>query len=407
MKYINFLAVCALVNIGAFGKLLLAEVPSAPSPQIEIKPSAGIAEKTPLAEDSRFELPTAALKDQENLPDSIDQFLRWQLANAEDSFRVKPTIDNRAYLLMAYEKVVAKLCMPQLLNSLRHAGSPSDPLCLDYIQRVLKLHPGNSVAICARDGIDSKNCLRASELDRYEVFAVIDSPQSDSFNPLAGSFGSVDKELGSSFDDLARIIPATGIQEQSDKIEKRLKDIFDVLKRGSQNYNPFAPKQVGPTPIPLPPSPNLREHPQKNEQTNRLELEAFKLAFRLASLNCKNYKIKLTGDTNTGYPQAFVNEDFFQEQTAMPTPDQNRFVIKEIPNLTRIYATPSRCGQKLAFIESGQIGFSETVCFQKGWYSIKCIAALREKRRKQEETKLFAGDEQGQASETRQGLEEF
>src|SRR5690606_4225125 len=66
--------------------------------------------------------------------------------------------------------VIALACMPHVMQSLQYAGSPKDPVCLETIDRVLKIDVENPIAICARDGIDSKSCESAFAAQEREVY---------------------------------------------------------------------------------------------------------------------------------------------------------------------------------------------------------------------------------------------
>jgi hypothetical protein len=102
---------------------------------------------------------------------------------AQAAFNAAPTIDNRAALVLALERVVELTCMPRLVQTLQHLGigdsgpgvaqgarGDVNPHCRETLLRVFKLDSSSPIAFCARDGIDSKNCSDAYQLQSIAPF---------------------------------------------------------------------------------------------------------------------------------------------------------------------------------------------------------------------------------------------
>lgn len=99
------------------------------------------------------------------------ELAQWESDIAANSYAIRKSDKNLSSLVSAYEKVITHACMPNALQTLQHAGSPKDPVCLETIDRLLKVDAENPMAICARDGIDSKSCESAFAAQELEVYA--------------------------------------------------------------------------------------------------------------------------------------------------------------------------------------------------------------------------------------------
>jgi hypothetical protein len=89
-----------------------------------------------------------------------------RLSMAESAFALDPSLENRANLILARERLVEDTCMPRLTQTLQHLGMNSLPepqrtACRKELFGVFALDGATPVGFCARDGIDSPNCLAA------------------------------------------------------------------------------------------------------------------------------------------------------------------------------------------------------------------------------------------------------
>lgn len=92
---------------------------------------------------------------------------------AESSFSLKPTLANRAGLIVTYEKLVTAYCMPNILNTLEYKPSDREPesKCSEMIEKTLNMHEQSPVAICAAEGFQSPNCSEAYSRQGVITFA--------------------------------------------------------------------------------------------------------------------------------------------------------------------------------------------------------------------------------------------
>ena len=89
-----------------------------------------------------------------------------RLSMAESVFALDPSLENRANLILAIERVVEESCMPRLTQTLQHLGmnslpAPQKESCRKQLFALFALDGASPTGFCARDGIDSANCAAA------------------------------------------------------------------------------------------------------------------------------------------------------------------------------------------------------------------------------------------------------
>lgn len=96
--------------------------------------------------------------------------LRWEASLAENSYGLDRSESSALALIAAYERLLGPLCMPDIHRTLEYAGSPTDPRCLEAIDKIVAIDAENPLVLCARDGIDAKSCRSAFASQRVESF---------------------------------------------------------------------------------------------------------------------------------------------------------------------------------------------------------------------------------------------
>ncbi len=96
--------------------------------------------------------------------------LRWEASLAENSYGIDKSEGATLALIVAYERVLGPLCMPELHRTLSYKGPPTDPRCLEYIEKIVAIDPANPLVLCARDGIDARSCRSAFAAQQIEAF---------------------------------------------------------------------------------------------------------------------------------------------------------------------------------------------------------------------------------------------
>lgn len=96
---------------------------------------------------------------------------------AESTWKVRPTLQSLSELVNALEKNLNSRCFGDMLRKLSYEGPPTDPDCLARMERLLDLYPGNPVATCLRDGIESQSCSDAYRGQSMKSFSSSWSPE--------------------------------------------------------------------------------------------------------------------------------------------------------------------------------------------------------------------------------------
>ena len=108
--------------------------------------------------------------------------LRIQMA--ESGYDLQKTPENFSTMVVGYEDMVSALCMSGLHESLFHAANPTEPNCRRYLDKLLELFPEDPVGMCARDGIDSRNCYDQFAYQQVDTYTFYDRNQPGQSSPL-------------------------------------------------------------------------------------------------------------------------------------------------------------------------------------------------------------------------------
>lgn len=156
------------------------------------------------------------------------ELAQWEADIAENSYSIHKTDRNLSSLLGAYEKILQLTCMPELLKTLQYSGAPKDPTCLKYLDATLKIDRENPIAVCARDGIDSKSCEDAFLAQETETYAA-DNPL---WPPEEGVGQDLDIQLESRTTNTAEI----------SKLESELTRVQGLSQVSSENRAIYEPQ---------------------------------------------------------------------------------------------------------------------------------------------------------------------
>lgn len=112
--------------------------------------------------------------------DKPQELLELAVQLAENNFHLRASPFSRAALVMALEKLLDHQCFKKLHVTLGYDKPPTDTACRETIERILSIDSGNPVAVCARDGIDSKLCISSYAAQKIAIFdPAKDPPQGE------------------------------------------------------------------------------------------------------------------------------------------------------------------------------------------------------------------------------------
>ena len=156
--------------------------------------------------------------------------LKWEVQFAEGGYELSPSASSKSTLVSGLERLSGALCMPNLFIDLQDTRRLGDRDCLDYLDRLLRLDPGNPVGTCLRDGIYSQSCRRASTLQIVEPF----KPRAGS--STASTAGSTDKSNDEMI--LAFQLDSSATSELRKKLQERLSQAIRELDSLSSSTKP-------------------------------------------------------------------------------------------------------------------------------------------------------------------------
>jgi hypothetical protein len=99
------------------------------------------------------------------------EILELQSMLAESEFLRDKTIEARSDLVNIYEQMVGPTCMPDLLSELSFSGMRGNRKCGELLDKLLELDQMNPMALCARDGIDSRSCRNAFAKTQFDTYS--------------------------------------------------------------------------------------------------------------------------------------------------------------------------------------------------------------------------------------------
>jgi hypothetical protein len=98
------------------------------------------------------------------------QNMQWEASLAENNYSISKSEAAKLALIGAYERILGPLCMPELHQTLRYSGPPTEPLCNEYLDKISALDNENVMVLCVRDGIDAKSCRGGFSKQIVETF---------------------------------------------------------------------------------------------------------------------------------------------------------------------------------------------------------------------------------------------
>jgi hypothetical protein len=286
--------------------------------------------------------------------------LRWEASLAENSHKIGKSEATRLALLVAYERVIGPICMPELHRALAYGGSPTDPRCLEYLDKTSRLDINNPLVVCAREGIDAKLCRLTFEAQKVEPYFPGYSG-TDSSN--AGAAGEqLDAKLGES------------------TIEPKLMEIDNEIK--AIEYRLFARQAITPE--------------QRTILRNRYE-QALALACRVTRLAFAEEPTAGAGSGVPGRdesgPSAPTPPPLFPQLTQGDKPKGPMAELLEklgdsptvenpiAPEKIRKRLISDRCRDFIDRALRYEPVMALPVCYREGFYTPACIDARRAEKR--------------------------
>lgn len=285
----------------------------------------------------------------------LSELYELELQLAERSFLAEESDENRDSLIMAYEKLIAAVCMPQLLKTLTYPGNPEEMRCLEYLEKIESLDPYNALSACVRHGTESPPCRAA--FDAQEVRAL-------SFGASFGVSPKVEmelkvhqarsndliKKLSSEFNRSVQAWRTKPSDENLEAVEKLLRQILPIVCKIQRLKFELASLQ----PTPKPP-----EDP---------------LAAAVAALHSRSTP---KGKDSGSSANRSIDFDIFSSKTKMPGHEK-----AALERLKRVRLLPAMCLDYIKQALKISPLSPEPVCYRDGAVAPSCLNALKDARRR-------------------------
>jgi hypothetical protein len=292
-------------------------------------------------------------------------------------------------LVNALEDYLNTKCMTKLPQTLVYAGNPTDPVCIERLERVLELNPGNPVATCTRDGIAAKSCIDAYQNQKIQPISQgstnenidpalrvgLSAATLDKIQKVEETLAGVNRkyqEAATPEEKRTLINDAATLYDQAMSMACRVSSVALLPKASDgQLVEPTELAQTRERLLQIPPG-IRKDYQREMEEKALLEM----------------------GNNNTSQARKKELQELIkviQDPTALSavqteSMDRTRFILEKCASLIEV---------SISIIPD----LPAAVCYREGWYTPKCVAALKRWRAlKQQEQKTAQGTPAPKAS---------
>ena len=279
-------------------------------------------------------------------------------------------------LASALEEYLTTTCMGKLPRTLFYAGNPTDPTCIERLQRLLEINLGNPVAICVRDGITSPSCVEASKNQTISI--VYENSTNEDIDPvLKAGLSAATLERISKVEESLKAINIK-YQEAETPDEKRT-----LVNDATTLYDQILHMACKVSAVALTTATNSDtfEEPQELAQT-RARLLQIPLGIRGDYQREMSAKIqKELSDPKTA-PERHTRLQELLEVIKDPA----TLSSAQIATLKRVRFILNTCSEKLEIARQVAPDLPSVTCYREGWYTPQCVYAMKKWRmQKQQE----------------------
>ena len=296
-----------------------------------------------------------------------------KIAMAESQLKLRQSDSAASELIAALEESLTTTCFGNIAKTLTYSGPPTDPLCLERMERLLQVNPDNPVGLCLRDGIEADSCKEAFRKQRLVSFSSSSMPDPDPALKLGLS--NYERSL---MEKLQQDLKPLDTQWAEAKTDEERDALLEAALPSYEKMMNTACKTVV-----------LR--------INRLQSSANKESAEITEMREKLLRIPKT--MREEYQDKLANEA--EERLARASKGNNEEEVKNITALINVIRDPERSQEPLNSSNSERLRFVLPQCFDllksmkerlkdhpaplchtEGWYSPQCITSIKMYRAK-------------------------
>jgi hypothetical protein len=271
--------------------------------------------------------------------------------------------------------------MAKLPQTLTYAGNPSDPTCIARMQRLLEINSGNPVATCVRDGIAAKTCIDAYQDQKIWI---VYPASKDDVDPAL--------KVGLSAMTLERIAKVEGsLQEVNKKYQETLthEEKRALLNDAANLYDQILNMACKVSAVGLAPDDGGSPLTDSSEVT-----QARDRLLQIPSGIRGDYQREMAAKAQKELDDPNTTSERATELKELIAVIQNPNGLspRQTNNLQRTRYILSKCAEVIDVAAKIVPDLPSVTCFREGWYTPKCIYALKKWRmQKQQEANAVTG----------------
>jgi hypothetical protein len=316
----------------------------------------------------------AALKKPRRAPLDLNKSLgitELKLEMAENRFKFFPTLPNALDVVVALEGFLNGSCFSGLQKTLGYQGPPEPPQCIRAIQRLLELNPNNPVAVCARDGITNPSCVQGYQDQQVEVYHSGSSDDAGIDPIIKAGLGARELTRIEQYSLTLRDVDGK-YQNTEDLEEKKL-----LMEDAERLYTEATAAACRIFTVRF-----IERRDRAKPQEDPAIREALEKLAKIPPKLREEHREKMIGDAEERLAKA-KNSSSEQERIqqllkALKEPAQRIFVTAETHNRVRLITR--QCDELTKLYLKTFPSAAPPVCHREGWYTPRCILALRAAR---------------------------
>lgn len=293
-----------------------------------------------------------------------------KLEMAESRFRLSKSVKAINDLVNALEDYLNSRCMGKLLQNLSYAGNPTDPTCLARMTRLLEIDPSNPVGLCVRDGISAKSCVDAYQNQKVAP-AYSGSPMSDIDPAIKVGLSAETHERIDRVEQSLKEVNSK-YQESTDPGEKQalINDAATLYDQALSMACKISTTSLTPVESATP----TVESTEISQARERL--------LQIPAAIRRDYQIDMERKAVEELNKSSTSEDrkrelkelikVINDPSVVPTP--------QLANLERTRIVLERCATLINMANQIVPDLPAVACNRDGWYTPKCVMALKKWR---------------------------
>jgi len=293
-----------------------------------------------------------------------------KIAMAESSLQVNPSLRTTSDLISALEATLTKSCFGDTLRTLEYNGSPTDPQCLERMEKLLQLYPDSAVGICLRDGFGADSCISAYQNQTLAPYSY--SSGADSFQDPALKVGLSKVEqsklssLSSTLEDVnKRYQAATTDSEKQNSLNDATR-LYDQLLGIACRVSAIS----------------LEDAPGTSSQPEAESGELTEIRRKI---------MKIPAGLRAEHQERMLQKAEEELGQAKANKDKRDFILKKIqviqnPEVKTAVSTDGKIRVRVVLPECFELiqkaekiipNLPSPICHRVGWYSPQCVAAIK------------------------------